>query len=77
MLLGGGLELGPGRLEGLLAVVEGDLAAVEEGGLGVEALLPAGQALLALLGLGEAGPGLDLDFSSKLCRFGFDALAQA
>ena len=76
VLLGGGLELGPGRLEGLLAVVEGDLAAVEEGGLGVEALLPAGQALLALLGLGEAGPGLDLDFSSKLCCFGLDALAQ-
>ena len=77
VLLGGGLELGPGRLEGLLAVVEGDLAAVEQGRLGVEALLPAGQAVLALLGLGAAGPGLDLDFSSKLCCFGLGTLAQA
>src|ERR687898_3345266 len=77
VLLGGGLELGPGGLEDLLAVVEGDLAAVEQGRLGVEAFLPAGQAVLALLGLGEAGPGLYLDFSSKLGGLGLDALAQA
>jgi hypothetical protein len=77
VLLGGGLELGPGRLQGLLAVVQGDLAAVEQGRLGVEALLPAGQPLLALLELGEAGSGLDLYFSSKFGCFGLDALAQA
>jgi len=76
VLLGGRLELEPGRLERLLPVVEGDLTPVEQGRLGFEALLPAGQALLALLGLGQPGPGLNLDFSSKLGRLDLDALAQ-
>src|SRR3712207_7082390 len=39
--------------------------------------LPAGQALLALLELDHAGPGLDLYFSSKFRRIGLDALAEA
>src|SRR4029453_299809 len=66
VLLGGQLELGPGRLQRLLAAVQGDLAPVEQRRLGVEALLPAGHALLALVDLGEPGPGLYLYFSSKL-----------
>src|SRR5215212_6728193 len=77
VLLRGGLELGPGRLEGLLAVVEGDLAAVQQGRLGLERLLPADQAVLALLELDQAGPGFDLYFSSKLGRFDLGALAEA
>src|SRR5829696_7014782 len=77
VLLGSGLELGPGRLERLLAVVQADLAPVEQGRLGLQALLLAGQALLALLDLGQPGPGLDLDLSSKLGRFDLDTLAQS
>ena len=40
------------------------------------ALLAAGQPLLALLDLDQAGAGLDLDLSSKLGRLGLDALAE-
>src|SRR5215217_4901763 len=71
-----GLGLGGGHGRDLLAVVQGDLAPVEQGCLGVEALLAAGQPLLALLGLDQAGAGLDLDLSSKLGRLGLDTLAQ-
>src|SRR5215213_10322650 len=77
VLLGGRLELGPGRLERLLAVVQGGLAPVEQGRLGLQGLLAAGQALLALPQLDQAGAGLDLYVSSTLCRIGLDALAEA
>src|SRR4029450_11095269 len=76
VLLGGGVELAPGRLERLLPVVQGELAPVERGRLGLEGLLVAGQALLTLLDLGLPGPGLDLCLSPKLRRLALDALAE-
>jgi hypothetical protein len=76
VLVGGGLQLLPGRLDGLLAVVEGRLAPVEQGDLGLHALLLGDHPLLAPLQLGQARAALNVHLSSKLGGLGLDRLPQ-
>jgi hypothetical protein len=76
VLVGGRLQLLPGDLDGLLAVVEGGLAPVEQGDPGLQALLLGDHPLVAPLELGQPGPTLDVHLSSKLGGLRLDRLPQ-